>query len=79
MSYNKVTVGDCVVWIKHQGTLHTDHICHFTVTAEGVTTVYFAELGTDIAAKPRTELAKYLLRHLRGATVIESYKAKRGE
>jgi hypothetical protein len=60
--------------IDHLSSYEYEFLCIFTVTADGVSTLYHRYLTSKQAGQPPATLNKYLLEHLRKATVIKSWR-----
>jgi hypothetical protein len=69
-------VGDASVSIGHRSSLQHDFLCIFTVTVDGISTVYYTHLDSGSGRSLHGyALASYLIEHIRQATPVGSFNA----
>ena len=79
MTSGKATSHEVEISIDHLSSYEYEFLCIFTVTADGISTLYHTHITAKQAGIPVAALHKYLLEHLRKATIIKSWRPNQRE
>jgi len=67
--------GEAQLSVDYVTTYRHDVVCIFTITMQGAATVYFLGMSDkDYKGRSKAGLARYLLDHVRSATVVRTFE-----